>query len=111
MVSAVKKSSASEAKTGKSPVERTTAKMNVAAAAKEPTKMQLAKEKADRTWKMGNTLAKALIRRHSKRWQCVDFLGEGGASRQALSTFWPSKSLARRPVLPDSRNLISLRSC
>ncbi|RYG58306.1 MAG: hypothetical protein EON56_00035 [Alphaproteobacteria bacterium] len=41
-------------------------------------KWQAAAAKAGATWKMANTLAKALAQRTSKRWQFVDFLGPKG---------------------------------
>ncbi len=105
MMSAVKNSSAAVDKNGKSKVKLVEPKKPVVAAVKQPTKMQRAKEKADRTWKMANTLAKALIRRHSRRWQCVDFLGEGGRESAGIVDILAIKKSGKAPGVEGLKKL------
>lgn len=101
----VQTASSTVAKAVKAPAKRVTVKKSVVETTKEPSKMQLANEKAHQTWKMGNTLAKALIRCHSKRWQCVDFLGKGGRESAGIVDILAIKKSGKAPAVVGVKKL------
>lgn len=69
------------------------------------TKGQLAAKKAIGTWKMANTLAKALARRYSKRWQFVDFLGPNGRESSGIVDILAIRKSGKKPVIDGPKKL------
>ena len=59
-----------------------------------------AAEKAFKTGKMANTLAKALAKRYSKRWQFVDFLGPKGRESAGVVDIVAIRKCGKQPTLP-----------
>ena len=69
------------------------------------TRGQLAAGKAIATWKMANTLAKALARRYSKRWQFVDFLGPKGRESAGIVDILAIRKSGKKPVVEGLKKL------
>jgi hypothetical protein len=72
---------------------------------KELTKGQVAAQKAIKTWKMANTLAKALGRRYSKRWQFVDFLGPKGRESAGIVDILAIRKSNKAPTIAGLQKL------
>lgn len=70
-----------------------------------PTKGQLAAAKAIQTWKMANTLAKALAKRYSKRWQFIDFLGSKGREAAGIVDILAIRKSGKKPPIDGLKRL------
>ena len=70
-------------------------------------KWQAAFAKSEATWKMANTLAKALAKRSSKRWQFVDFLGPKGRESAGVVDILAIRKNSAKP--PPRRRASMLR--
>lgn len=71
----------------------------------ELTKGQVAAKRAIATWKMANTLAKALAKRYSKRWQFVDFLGSKGRESAGIVDILAIRKSGKKPVIDGLKKL------
>ena len=58
-----------------------------------------------KTGKMANTLAKALAKRYSKRWQFVDFLGPKGGESAGVVDIVAIRKCGKLPILPGLKRL------
>lgn len=70
--------------------------------AKLLTPGQIAAAKAIKTWRMANTLAKALAKRHASRWQFLDFLGPKGRESAGIVDIIAMRKSGK---VPDARSL------
>lgn len=61
---------------------------------------QVAAAKAIRTWRMANTLAKALAKRHAARWQFFDFLGPKGRESAGIVDIIAMRKSGKVPDAP-----------
>lgn len=66
---------------------------------------QLAPSKAIATWKMANTLAKALARRFGGRWQFIDFLGPNGRESAGVVDIVAIRKCGKPPTLIGLKRL------
>ena len=57
------------------------------------------------TWKMANTLAKALARRYSDRWQVVDFLGPAGHESAGIVDIIAIRKSGKKPRIEGLKPL------
>lgn len=69
------------------------------------TKGQAAAKRAINTWKMANTLAKALAKRYSKRWQFVDFLGPNGRESSGIVDILAIRKSGKKPSIEGLKKL------
>ena len=63
---------------------------------------QVIAERAAKTGKMANTLAKALAKRYSKRWQFVDFLGPNGRESAGIVDILAIRKSGKKPTAADA---------
>jgi hypothetical protein len=68
-------------------------------------KWQEAEKIARGTGKMANTLAKALAKRFSKRWQFVDFLGPHGRESAGIVDIVAIRKSGEKPKAPGLKRL------
>ena len=61
--------------------------------------------KSHATWKMANTLLKALAKRYSDRWQFVDFLGPNGRESAGVVDIFAIRKSGRKPLTPGLKAL------
>ena len=57
------------------------------------------------TWKMANTLAKALAKRYSDRWQFIDFLGPAGHESAGIVDIVAIRKSGKKPTIEGLKSL------
>ena len=57
------------------------------------------------TWKMANTLAKALAKRYSDRWQFIDFLGPAGHESAGVVDILAIRKSGKKPMIEGLKSL------
>ena len=72
---------------------------------KQPVDWIAAQIKAASTGKMANTLAKALAKRYSKRWQFIDFLGPAGRESAGIVDIFAIRKSSNEPEIPGLKKL------
>ena len=68
-------------------------------------KWRVAAKKAQATGKMANTLAKALARRFSYRWQFMDFLGPSGRESAGVVDIVAIRKCGKQPTIAGLKKL------